>query len=101
MAKKKKDDDWAPGEEIELEQEFIVLAIPATTLEVKIEAKIYYKGDVRTVESTMDYNDVRAAIKEAQDGYIPSDALFQITPAGEKYLEELRQRYRDEDDSCI
>lgn len=96
MAKKKKD-EWKQGTKIELEQEYIVLAIPSSALEVRIEAKIYYDGDVRKVQTTLGYDEVRAAIKEAQDGYIPSDAVFSLTPLGEESLRKLKEKYQDEE----
>jgi len=96
---KQNTNEWNQGEEIELDQEYIVLAIPETALEVKIEAKIYYDGDIRTVSTTLDYKEVRDAIKEAQDGYIPGDALFSLTPLGEEYVKNLKERYSG--DECI
>ncbi len=99
MGKKKKDDVWMPGEEVELDQEYIVLAIPAAALEVKIEARVYHDGEVRTVSTTLGYKEVRDAIKEAQDGYIPGDALFSLTPLGEEYVKKLKERYSG--DECI
>lgn len=88
-------DEWTVGEEIELTSEYIVLAIPASTCEVEINAKIYHNGVVRTVSKTMDFEEVRSAIKEAQEAYIPGDAVFSITPLGEATLRELNERYRD------
>lgn len=92
-------DDWEPGKEVELDQEYIVLAIPAAAVEVKIEAKLYHKGKIRTVSTTLGYNEVKDAIKEAQDGYIPGDALFSITPLGENAIAMLKEKYSGEE--CI
>lgn len=80
---------------VELEQELIVLAIPASSCEVTISAKIFHNGELIEAHSTLGFEEVRAAIKEAQECYIPSDAVFSLTPLGEKYLEELKARYRD------
>lgn len=94
--------EWVQGEEVELPQDFIVLAIPSATCEVYIEASVFADGELHKVHTTLEFNEVREAIKEAQNGYIPSDAIFQITPLGEKTLEELKARYRnDEDEQCI
>lgn len=84
--------------EIELREEFIVLAIPAETVEVTISAVIYHDGELMTVTKTMGMQDVREAIREAQDGYIPSDAMFSLTPMGEQQAEELINRYRDDEE---
>lgn len=85
------------GEEIALDQEFIVLAIPKTACEITITAKIYHDGKLMEVSSILGFDEIREAIKEAQDGYIPSDAVFSITPLGEKVLRELKERYRGDE----
>ena len=51
--------------EVELSEEFIVLAIPATTVEVTISAKVWCDGEVVEVKRTMPFDEVRGAIKEA------------------------------------
>ena len=79
---------------IELENEFIVLAVPKNTVEVTISAKIYHNGELQDVHRTMDFQEVREAFKEAEQGYIPSDAVFTLTPLGKKYVEELIQKQR-------
>lgn len=79
---------------IELENEFIVLAVPKNTVEVTISAKIYHNGELQDVHRTMDFHEVREAFKEAEQGYIPSDAVFTLTPLGKKYVEELIQKQR-------
>ena len=79
---------------IELENEFIVLAVPKNTVEVTIFAKIYHNGELQDVHRTMDFQEVREAFKEAEQGYIPSDAVFTLTPLGKKYVEELIQKQR-------
>ena len=81
------------GETVELDQEFIVLAIPDDTVELTITAKIYIDHELREVESHMNFPDVRAAIREAQDGYIPSDALFSLAPVGEDKMKKLLEKY--------
>lgn len=79
---------------IELENEFIVLAVPKNTVEVTISAKIYHNGELQDVHRTMDFQEVREAFKEAEQGYIPSDSVFTLTPLGKKYAEELIQKQR-------
>lgn len=81
------------AESIELQQEFIVLAIPATTTKVKIEAEIYHNGELIEVSKTMDFGEVRAAIKEAQECYMPSDTVFALTDLGRAELERLKEKY--------
>lgn len=81
------------GKMVELDQEFIVLAIPDDTVELTITAKIYIDHELHEVESHMDFSDVRAAIREAQDGYIPADALFSLAPVGEDKMKKLLEKY--------
>lgn len=86
---------------IELSEEFIVLAIPASTLEITLEAKVWQDSEVVTVTKTMKYDEVKAAIKEAQDCYIPSDAIFTLTELGKQEVERLKAEYGAlEDGSC-
>lgn len=80
---------------IELDQEFIVLAIPNTAVELDIVAKVYIDHELQAVAGHMDFPDIRAAIREAQDGYIPNDALFSLAPVGEEKMKDLLRRYMD------
>ena len=78
---------------MELAQEFIVLAIPDDTVELVINAKIYVGHELREVTRKMDFPEVRAAIREAQNGYIPSDALFSLVPTGRDKITDLVEKY--------
>ncbi len=64
---------------VNLEEGFIVLAIPSTTVEVYISAKVWHNGEVITVGRTMPFEEVRAAFQEAEQGYIPSDTVFSLS----------------------
>ena len=82
--------------DVELSEEFIVLAIPTSTVEVTISAKVWHDGAVVEVKRTMPFDEVRDAIKEAKEGYIPSDALFVLNPdISKSKLEQLVQSYLD------
>lgn len=83
--------------EIELEQEFIVLAVPADSVEIEINAKVFHDGALMDVSRTMPMSEVRAAIQEAKECYIPGDAVFSLTELGEQMAKELRDRYTPED----
>ena len=83
------------GEIIELENDFIVLAIPTNSVEVTISAKVIYDGELQTVCKTMGLKEIGEAFHEAEQGYIPSDAVFTLTPLGKKYVEELIKRQRE------
>lgn len=81
---------------VDLDEEFIVIAIPASTVEIELSAKVWHNRNVVTVTRTMPFDEVRDAIKEAKEGYIPSDALFVLNPdASKSKLEKLVQSYLD------
>ena len=80
-------------EVIELDPEFIVLCIPADSVELDITAKVYVGQKILEVSKHMDFPEVREAIKEAQGGYIPGDALFMLAPTKREKLEALLDRY--------
>lgn len=86
------------GEELTIEQEFIVLGVPASTVELTINAKIWRDGEVAEVSRKMPFEEVRDAIKEAQEGYIPSDAIFTLTDLGREELERLKGKYSDDEE---
>ena len=79
---------------ITLASEYIVLAIPDASVEVTISAKVFMDGELKEVRKTMDFAEVRAAVKEADTGYIPGDALFSLTPLGEEYAKKLVESQR-------
>lgn len=82
--------------EIELRDEFIVLSVPENTVEVKISAKVWHNGEVLTVERTMPFQEVREAMKEAEEGYMPSNAVFTLNPNPPKDdVERLLRKYLD------
>lgn len=87
--------------ELELEQEFIVLAVPRDSVEIEINAKIYKDGELLDVSRTMSMDEVREAIQEAKDCYIPSDAIFTLTDLGKEYAEELIKRYTPPEEDCV
>ena len=77
---------------IELKEEFVVLSIPSSTVELTINVKIYNDGQIIDAYRKLSIEEVREAIEEAKKGYIPSDALYRITEEGERYLEELKSK---------
>lgn len=83
---------------VELDEDFIVIAVPVDTVELKLTAKIYSDGELQTVEKVMPFQEVRAAMKEANDGYIPSDAVFTLAPLGREKITALVDRYLEKVD---
>ena len=80
---------------IELDSGFIVLTVPSDTVEVEITATVYMNGKLQKVKRTMEFPEVREAMQEAEDGYIPSDAVFSLTPLPEEKITEIVKRYME------
>ena len=87
-----------PGTVLDLPQEFIVLCIPESTLELEIRAKIYMDGEIHRVSGHMNHKEVRDAIADASKNYIPGDALFMLAPTKEEKLKNLLDRYAQRED---
>ena len=83
------------GEIVELENDFIVLAIPTNSVEVTISAKVFHDGELQNVCRTMGLQEIREAFQEAEQGYIPSDAVFTLTPLGKQYVDELIRKQKE------
>ena len=81
------------GETVDLEQDFIVLAVPSDSVEIDITAKVYIGGLLKKVTCHLDFPEVRAAIKEAYEGgYLPSNALFTLAPTKAEKLAALIEK---------
>ena len=91
-------DELSDEDYMTLDEEFIVLAVPADSVEVEITAKVYVKGELCSVSRNMDFPEVRAAMREARSGYMPSDALFVLRRTGEDKVRELLSRYINRED---
>lgn len=76
-------------DEIELNEKWAVIGLPEDAVEVEITAKVYMNGEIAKVCKTLNMQDVRKAFQEAEDGYIPSDAVFRLTDKGREYVEGL------------
>ena len=71
---------------VELIESYAVITLPKHTLEVVFEIVVGHNGEVLKVRRTMTIDEVRNAFKEAEDLYIPDDAVFRPT---DKALREL------------
>ena len=72
---------------VDIEIKHAMLDIPAHAVEIKISAKVYMDGELKTVQTTYDFDKIRAAIQEAED-YIGPDDLFALTDEGHQYAKE-------------
>ena len=88
--------------EVILKDKYMVLAVPATAVEIEIKAKVWLDGEIRSVEKTMPFEEIRAAFQEADDCYIPSNATFSITDLGREELARLKaeqlKKFEEEDE---
>lgn len=90
---------YEPGDVLDLETLFIVLAVPESTVELDINAKVYINHEVHEVTRHMDFSEVRDAIRDAMTGYIPSDAIFTLAPTKSERIERLVKSVLVEDDN--
>ena len=67
---------------------YAVLEIPSQAVELTIQAKVYLNGEIRTVQTLIDLEEIRTAIKEAED-YIGPDDKFVLTEEGKRYAKEM------------
>lgn len=78
------------GKEVDLEQKYAVISIPADAIELFLKAKIVLdNGETTNVETRYTFKEIRDAIKEAEDGYIPRDAVFSLTRKGKELCRQL------------
>lgn len=81
---------------LELDEDFIMIAVPANTVELELSAKVWHNGKIITVARTLPFEEVKDAFKEANEGYIPSHAIFVLNPdASKSKVEQLVQKYID------
>lgn len=75
--------------EIELNEKYAIIALPEDAAEVEIKAKVYVNGEIVEVGKTLNMKELREAFQEAENWYIPSEAVFQLTDEGRKCVEGL------------
>ena len=73
---------------VDIEIEHAMLDIPAHAVEIEISAKVYMDGELKTVQTTYDFDKIRAAIQKAED-YISPDDLFSLTEEGLRQCKEM------------
>lgn len=72
---------------VELSEDFIVLTIPKAAVEIEINAKVYYGGEIISVTKFMNMEEIREAFKKAEVGYIDEDDTFELSDAAKAYLD--------------
>ena len=83
---------------VELTNAYAIVEIPEDIVELTLECKVYLDGKLQTVRRTMSMKECRDAMEEykaaEECGYIPPDAVFTLTEAGEDWL-----NWRDEQEA--
>ena len=74
--------------EVTIPTDYAVLEIPSQAVEITLSAKVFLDGEIRTVQTTFDFEAIRNAIKEAED-YISPDDIFTLTEAGVEYAKKM------------
>ena len=82
MEKKKKS--------VELPEEYAVVSIPANAVELTLTAKVMLTGKLITVKKVLDTGAVRVAFREAEENYVPGDAVYCLTEKGKKLADDLK-----------
>ena len=76
-----------PADGIELTEDRAMLYVPHNALEGTLVFKIYYNGEIKTVQKTINQDELREAVRKAEEGYIDEDDRFVLTDKGREYLE--------------
>lgn len=76
-------------QEIELEQDRAMLYVPHNAIEGTLEFKIYLNGEIKTVHTTLNQDELREAVRKAEEGYIDEDDRFCLTDKGRELAEYL------------
>lgn len=85
------DNQVEQAQEIEIDQDRAMLYIPHNALEGTLEFKIYLNGEIRTVHTTLNQDELNEAVRKADEGYIDEDDRFVLTDEGREHLEYLKE----------
>ena len=77
---------------IELTSVRAMIYVPENAVDGELTFTIYQNGELQKVSQTMDMNELREAIRKAEDGYIDEDDRFTLTDEGRRYVEEMMMR---------
>ena len=75
--------------DIEIIEDRAMLYIPHNALEGELSFKIYLDGEIRTVVKTLNQDELREAVRKAEEGYIDEDDVFMLTEKGKQLAEQL------------
>ena len=76
--------------QVEVASDRAMIYIPHNSIEVEINAKVYNGGNtVKMLSRTMDMDEIKEAVRKAEEGYIDEDDMFELTDKGREYLDLL------------
>lgn len=76
-------------EMVELMDVPAVISLPENCVEATIYCSVYLDGKIQKVQKTLSMQEVQEAIRDAEENYIPEDAVFTLTDKGREYAERM------------
>lgn len=76
-------------ERVELASEYAVIELPRDAVWVNMTIKVMQNGEITEVSGQMGVDDIRKAFREAEDNYLPDDAVFTLTEKGRAMAEAM------------
>lgn len=78
---------------IEVYEDRAMIYIPKDAVQIEIVAKLYdeEKDGIVTVSKTIDTQEIKKALKDAEDNYIDPEEKYVLTEKGLEYLEMLER----------
>lgn len=79
--------------EVKPEQSFAVIYLPNNAVELTLTAKVFMDGEIHELERTLEMDDIKAAFRRAEKGYIDDDDIFILNERGLHSLEKFKEVY--------
>lgn len=77
------------NKDMELLEVRSMLYIPEKAVEITLTAKVYNNGELINVSKTLDLQEIRRAIADAEKNYIEDDDVFYLTEKGAALADNL------------
>lgn len=82
---------------IELSEDFIVIGVPSTSVKLTISATVWTETGPIDVVKSMSFQEIRAAVEDANEHYDSPDVVWRLTDVGRADLERLRAQNNAEE----
>lgn len=70
------------NKDMELPEVRSMLYIPEKAVEITLTAKVYHNGELISFSKTLDLQEIRRAIADAENNYFEDDDVFCLTEKG-------------------